>query len=149
VVVVDARGRLPAAARVLTTGASVAQAALADAPAPPDGCERIELADDGRGRIDLYALVCALAERGCNEVHVEAGPKLTGALLGAGLVDELLLYQAPVLLGADGAPLVALPGVEKLADCLHLDVLERREIGPDTRIRCRPAVGRKSEVGSR
>ena len=51
------------------------------------------------GRVDLAALMRELAARGINELHVEAGAKLTGALLDAGLVDELLLYLAPTLIG--------------------------------------------------
>lgn len=142
VVVVDSRGRLPANARVLATGARVLQATPPGAADPPPGCERVDAPDDGAGRVDLAALARALAEREFNEVHVEAGARLTGALLVAGLVDELLLYQAPCLIGADGGPLVRLPGVEKLADRLQFEVLDRREIGPDTRLRLRPVGGR-------
>lgn len=141
VVVVDSRGRLPAAARVLRTGGRVIQFSLAGAASPPPGCERIEAADDGAGRIDLKALAATLAAHEFNEVHVEAGARLTGALLAAGLVDELLLYQAKCLIGADGGPLVRLPGVEKLEHRLQFEAVERRELGPDTRLRLRPVPG--------
>ncbi|WP_108798659.1 bifunctional diaminohydroxyphosphoribosylaminopyrimidine deaminase/5-amino-6-(5-phosphoribosylamino)uracil reductase RibD, partial [Xanthomonas fragariae] len=59
------------------------------------------------GRFDLTAVLALLAERGINEVHVEAGATLSGALLQAGLVDELLVYMAPVLLGDTARPLLA------------------------------------------
>ena len=58
---------------------------------------------DGSGRVDLPALMKVLASRGINELHVEAGAKLNGALLDAGLVDEILLYVAPAVLGDPGA----------------------------------------------
>ncbi len=58
---------------------------------------------DADGRVDLVALMRALGARGINELHVEAGGKLNGALLAAGLVDEVLLYLAPCLLGRSGA----------------------------------------------
>jgi diaminohydroxyphosphoribosylaminopyrimidine deaminase/5-amino-6-(5-phosphoribosylamino)uracil reductase len=142
VVVVDSRGRLPAGARVLRTGARVIQASLPGAASPPAGCERIETGDDGAGRIDLQALAATLAAYEFNEVHVEGGAVLTGALLAAGLVDELLLYQATCLIGADGGPLVRLPGVEKLEHRLQFEVLDQCKIGPDTRLRLRPDGGR-------
>jgi diaminohydroxyphosphoribosylaminopyrimidine deaminase/5-amino-6-(5-phosphoribosylamino)uracil reductase len=135
VVVADSRARLPVDARVMHTGATVLQASLATAAAPPAGCERIALPDDGSGRVDLGALLRALAERQYNEVHVEAGPALTGALLAAGFVDELLVYQAGCVIGARGGALLELPGVEKLADRLHVDVRERRAVGRDWRLR--------------
>ncbi len=67
----------------------------------PPGLPTLEVLalPDTDGRVDLAAMMRALAGRGINELHVEAGAKLTGALLEAGLVDELLLYLAPALLG--------------------------------------------------
>ena len=71
-------------------------------PRWPAGVEVLAL-PDADGRVDLAALMQALGARGINELHVEAGGKLNGALLAAGLVDELLLYLAPCLLGDPGA----------------------------------------------
>jgi diaminohydroxyphosphoribosylaminopyrimidine deaminase/5-amino-6-(5-phosphoribosylamino)uracil reductase len=93
------------------------------------------------GRVDLDALLAELARRQINEVHVEAGATLIGALLAAGRVDELLLYQAPSLIG-DGAALVRLPGVEKLDQRLHMTVFEQRRVGSDLRLRLRPSNSR-------
>ena len=140
VVIADRRGRLPGSARLLSTGAPVLHAVGPGAAASPRGCERVELPSAGRLGVDPAALLDELARREINELHVEAGPTLTGALLGAGLVDELLLYQAPCLIGADGAPLVRLPGVEKLEQRLHLRLLERRDLGPDVLLRLAPVV---------
>ena len=67
-------------------------------PQWPAGVEVLAL-PDADGRVDLAALMRELGARGINELHVEAGGKLNGALLAAGLVDEILLYLAPCLLG--------------------------------------------------
>jgi diaminohydroxyphosphoribosylaminopyrimidine deaminase/5-amino-6-(5-phosphoribosylamino)uracil reductase len=79
-----------------------------------------------------------LAERGINEVQVEAGPALCGALLRAGLVDELLLYQAPVLLGDSARPLFAGLGIEVMDQCPRFDVVDEARIGEDRRLLLRP-----------
>jgi diaminohydroxyphosphoribosylaminopyrimidine deaminase/5-amino-6-(5-phosphoribosylamino)uracil reductase len=88
--------------------------------------------------VDLEALLKALAELEINEVQVEAGARLCGALLGAGLVDELLVYQAPVLLGDGGPGLAALGPLESMAERMHLEVLETTRFGDDLRIRLKP-----------
>ena len=88
------------------------------------------------GRVDLKAVLHDLARRGVNELHVEAGHTLNGALLDAGLVDELLLYLAPTLLGpgrgmADRAPLA------DLAQGIPLEFGAVQAIGPDLRVLAR------------
>lgn len=90
------------------------------------------------GSPDLSALVTRLAEMGVNEVQVEAGPTLCGALLDARLVDEILVYQAPILMGAGGPGPFALGPLESMADRTHLKVLETTQIGGDSRIRLQP-----------
>jgi diaminohydroxyphosphoribosylaminopyrimidine deaminase/5-amino-6-(5-phosphoribosylamino)uracil reductase len=97
-VVVDRHGQTPASARILGAGNALIVTAGERNAAWPAQVDVLVL-PDGKGRVDLPALMAALAERGVNELHVEAGAKLTGALLDAGLVDELLLYFAPSLLG--------------------------------------------------
>lgn len=89
------------------------------------------------GHVDLSALMAELARRGCNEVHVEAGGRLAGALLASGLADELLLYLAPCLIGDTGRGLFALPALASLADRPHLDVFDLRMVGGDLRVRAR------------
>jgi diaminohydroxyphosphoribosylaminopyrimidine deaminase/5-amino-6-(5-phosphoribosylamino)uracil reductase len=86
------------------------------------------------GRLDLSAVLTLLAERGVNELQVEAGPTLSGALFAHGLVDELLLYVAPVLLGDRARPLLALPGLEAITDARRLRVVDRRSVGDDQRL---------------
>ncbi|MEX0916148.1 MAG: bifunctional diaminohydroxyphosphoribosylaminopyrimidine deaminase/5-amino-6-(5-phosphoribosylamino)uracil reductase RibD [Wenzhouxiangellaceae bacterium] len=139
VVVADSRARLPAGAKLLTTGAPVLQVCVSDAINVPHGCDRAIVQADAAGRVDLAALLELLARREVNELHVEAGPVLTGALLASGLVDELLVYQASCMIGAGGGALVDPGGVEKLGQRLHFNVLEQRMVGRDRRLRLTPA----------
>ncbi|KLJ02562.1 bifunctional diaminohydroxyphosphoribosylaminopyrimidine deaminase/5-amino-6-(5-phosphoribosylamino)uracil reductase RibD [Luteimonas sp. FCS-9] len=101
------------------------------------GCEHAALPRRD-GRLDLEAALALLAGRGINEVQVEAGAMLSGALLRAGLVDDLLLYVAPVLLGERARPLFAGLGIDAMAQRLHLDTVEVSRIGDDLRWRLRP-----------
>jgi len=99
--------------------------------------ERLALATQGDG-LDLRAMLALLAGRGCNELHVEAGPTLCGALFAAGLVDELLLYIAPLLLGDSARPLLQLPTLSDMARRWSLRVVDQRMLGQDIRLRLRP-----------
>ncbi len=101
-----------------------------------DRFNHVELADVPLrdGQIDLDALMNRLAERGVNELQVEAGPKLCGSLLSADLVDELLLYTAPALLGDSARPLLALPKFASMTDVPRWNIVDRRQIGEDTRL---------------
>lgn len=87
---------------------------------------------------ELAALMAALAERGVNEVLVEAGATLGGALLAEELVDEIVLYMAPVLLGDTARGLFHLPHIRTLTQGLALDVIDVRPLGSDWRITARP-----------
>jgi diaminohydroxyphosphoribosylaminopyrimidine deaminase/5-amino-6-(5-phosphoribosylamino)uracil reductase len=86
------------------------------------------------GRLDLRAVLELLSARGINEVQLEAGATLAGAFLGAGLVDELLLYIAPVLLGDTARPLFAGLGIEQMAQRAQLTLVDSRTIGQDQRL---------------
>ncbi len=92
------------------------------------------------GRFDLLAVLALLARREINEVQVEAGATLAGAFLAAGLVDELLLYVAPALLGDAARPLFSGLGIEAMAQRAQLQVIESRSIGEDQRLLLRPAA---------
>ncbi len=87
-------------------------------------------------KVDLQAMVQDLALRQCNEVHIEAGHKLNGSLLRAGLVDEMLVYLAPLWLGK-GAGLSNFGPLTELAQGLALDFESAQRIGPDLRILAR------------
>jgi diaminohydroxyphosphoribosylaminopyrimidine deaminase/5-amino-6-(5-phosphoribosylamino)uracil reductase len=91
-----------------------------------------------QGRMDLPAVLAELARRGINEVQVEAGATLAGALLQAGLVDELLLYVAPVLLGEHGRPLFAGIAPESMAERFGFELRELRQVGSDLRLLLAP-----------
>lgn len=90
------------------------------------------------GSLDLHAVMRELAERQINEVQVEAGARLSGALLNAGLVDEILLYMAPVLLGEEARGLFAGLGIEQMQQRHSLHIVETRQIGTDLRLLLRP-----------
>ena len=90
------------------------------------------------GRLDLGAVLSELARRGVNEVQVEAGATLAGALLQAGLVDELLLYVAPVLLGERARPLFAGVSPHDMAQRVGFALIESRQLGNDLRLLLRP-----------
>ena len=100
------------------------------------GVECLVVGREGpEGRTSLPQLLQALCERGINEVQVEAGSTLCGALLSQGLVDEILLYQAPRLLGIDAPPAFAIGPLETIDQGVHLEVREIIRTGPDWRIR--------------
>ena len=90
-----------------------------------------------QGRVDLRAVLRDLGQRGTNELHVEAGQQLNGALLQAGLVDELLVYLAPKLLGA-GRGMANIGPLSSLAEGQALEFTDVQRIGPDLRVLARP-----------
>jgi diaminohydroxyphosphoribosylaminopyrimidine deaminase / 5-amino-6-(5-phosphoribosylamino)uracil reductase len=102
------------------------------------GAARIETVREVRGHLDLKRVFSRLGELTINDVLVEAGPRLAGALFAAGLVDEWLLYLAPKLLGEGAKPLAALPRLKRLAAARQFDILESRSVGPDLRLRLQP-----------
>ncbi|MBN8511277.1 MAG: dihydrofolate reductase family protein, partial [Burkholderiales bacterium] len=89
-------------------------------------------------KVDLGALIAELGRREINEVHVEAGHKLNGSLLRAGLVDELLVYLAPMLIGP-GRELAVLGPLPSLAEAQRWSFTEATPVGPDLRLRLRRA----------
>jgi diaminohydroxyphosphoribosylaminopyrimidine deaminase/5-amino-6-(5-phosphoribosylamino)uracil reductase len=108
-----------------------------------DRYARVELAAiacDAHGRLDLDAVLQLLAARGVNELQVEAGPTLCGALFAQGRVDELLVYVAPLLLGDAARPLLALPALTDMAGRWPLRVLDQRRVGDDWRYLLRRAA---------
>ncbi len=88
--------------------------------------------------VDLAALLAHLGERGINELHAECGATLAGALLNAGLVDELVIYLAPVLLGPEARPLAALKEISGMAERLELRLDDLRAVGNDLRLTATP-----------
>ncbi|WP_313347817.1 bifunctional diaminohydroxyphosphoribosylaminopyrimidine deaminase/5-amino-6-(5-phosphoribosylamino)uracil reductase RibD [Stenotrophomonas sp.] len=133
-VVLDSRLRSLECARVREGGAPTLY--LHDAAVSPPDAADAEFASVPAhdGRLDLGAVLALLAERGINEVHTEAGATLSGALLAGGWVDELLLYQAPTLLGEHGRPLLAGLGIHAMDQQHRLRVVDQRQVGADLRL---------------
>jgi len=126
-----------AASAAAASAASAASAATHRATLQALGVQVIDCPAAGTPlRLDLAHLLRDLAAREINELHLEAGPGLNGAFLRAGLVDELLLYLAPTLLGP-GAPLAQLDALQALSGGLVLAFTDCTPIGPDLRIRAR------------
>jgi diaminohydroxyphosphoribosylaminopyrimidine deaminase/5-amino-6-(5-phosphoribosylamino)uracil reductase len=99
---------------------------------------RIEEVTSDDGFLDLFAVLKKLGEMEVNEVLVEAGPTLAGQLLTTFLVDELLIYVAPKLLGPQGRPLVNLPELHSLQDAWGFSLFDAKRFGDDLRLRMRP-----------
>lgn len=93
---------------------------------------------DGHGKVDLKALLIDLAARGVNELHAEAGHRLNGSLIRAGLVDEFLIYLAPTMLG-QGRDMAQWGPLSALSEALSLEFTSVERIGPDLRIIARPS----------
>jgi len=89
--------------------------------------------------VDLPALLRFLAERRINEVLLEAGPTLNGAMLSLGLIDEIVIYVAPRLLGDAARGLFTLPGVSRLDQAMELRILDVRAVGRDWRVTAKPS----------
>jgi diaminohydroxyphosphoribosylaminopyrimidine deaminase/5-amino-6-(5-phosphoribosylamino)uracil reductase len=120
--------------RILTLNAEVPQAV----PLREAGAEVAAVAAARNGKIDLDTMLRQLADDDRNEVMLEAGATLSGAMLQAGLVDELVIYMAPILMGDAARGLLHLPGLEKMADRFDLEIMDIRAVGRDWRITAKP-----------
>ncbi|HFZ1708944.1 TPA: bifunctional diaminohydroxyphosphoribosylaminopyrimidine deaminase/5-amino-6-(5-phosphoribosylamino)uracil reductase RibD [Citrobacter sedlakii] len=100
---------------------------------------RTLLVPEHNGHLDLVVLMMLLGKQQINSLWVEAGPTLAGALLQAGVVDELIVYVAPTLLGNDARGLCVLPGLELLSQAPKFTFNEIRRVGPDVCLHLIPA----------
>jgi diaminohydroxyphosphoribosylaminopyrimidine deaminase/5-amino-6-(5-phosphoribosylamino)uracil reductase len=135
-VVLDSGSRIRPDARVLDDAAPTLVAISDTAPSPPIVAETVRMRSPG-GQLDLRVLLVELYQRGIRSVLVEGGPRLAASLVAAGLVDEVVAYLAPVLLGA-GRSLLGQIGVDALSDAVRLDVAEIELLGGDVRAVLRP-----------
>lgn len=139
-VVVDSRLETPLTARILQGGPVLIAGAV-------ENSEKIELLrstgaevlifPNAAGKVELKDLLNELGRRGINEVHAEAGFKLNGSLLREGLVDELLLYLAPCLIGHDASGLFNLPELTSLDQKHLLKIRDLRQVGENIRVLAR------------
>ncbi|MEP1595554.1 MAG: bifunctional diaminohydroxyphosphoribosylaminopyrimidine deaminase/5-amino-6-(5-phosphoribosylamino)uracil reductase RibD, partial [Halieaceae bacterium] len=140
-VVLDSQLRTPLNAKVLSADAATLllhgeQAETSEAlKASPAEIAPLAV---GFAGLDLHAVMTLLAERQCNEILVESGPRLAGALLQAGLADELIVYMAPALLGSRAQPLLELP-IDSMGDKVPLNITDVRKVGQDWRFTVTPA----------
>jgi diaminohydroxyphosphoribosylaminopyrimidine deaminase/5-amino-6-(5-phosphoribosylamino)uracil reductase len=140
-IVVDRNAEMSPTAKVLQGEGALVVTAGARNPSWPASIESIAL-PDAAGKVDLAAMLRDLARRDVNELHVEAGAGLNGALLAAGLVDELLLYVAPSILGDPARGIADFPGgLAALSARVPFTLHDVARIGDDLRIIARIAKG--------
>jgi diaminohydroxyphosphoribosylaminopyrimidine deaminase/5-amino-6-(5-phosphoribosylamino)uracil reductase len=141
-IVVDSKLETPPTARVFEGGQALVVGAVRDekkiAALEAAGAEAVLIPDD-RGKVELFKLMQELARRELNEIHVEAGTKLNGSLLQAGVVDELVVYLAPSLIGDTGRGMCALPELTDLSQKIMLSVRDVQRVGEDIRVIARPS----------
>jgi diaminohydroxyphosphoribosylaminopyrimidine deaminase / 5-amino-6-(5-phosphoribosylamino)uracil reductase len=100
------------------------------------GADTVIIPND-RGKVELFKLMEELARRELNEIHVEGGNKLNGSLLQAGVVDELLVYLAPSVIGDSGRGMFDMPEITELSRASALKIREVERVGADLRILAR------------
>ena len=136
-IVVDSKFETSPSARLLKEGKTLVVGAVNDAKRiaalKAAGAEVAVIPNDS-GKVELFTLMEELARRELNEIHVEAGTKLNGSLLQAGVVDELLVYLAPSLIGDSGRGMFHLPELTELSQAKALKIREVERAGEDLRI---------------
>ncbi len=140
-VILDTGLRTPPTAKTLgLPGSVLIFTAVANpdrhAPLQAAGAEIVVMPRAERG-LNLRAIMAELARRECNELHVECGPTLAGALLQAKLMDELVVYMAPLLLGDKARGLFQLPKMIRMNERTELEIVETRAVGRDWRLTLR------------
>lgn len=137
-VVVDTNLSMPTNAKMLTEpGQTVVMTCSADegiVQALKDAGADVHIMPSCNSSVDLTSVLRQLSDMQINDVLLETGATLSGAMLQAGLIDELIIYMAPVLLGNEARGLFALPGLESMQDKIELDILDQRLVGQDIRI---------------
>lgn len=137
-VIVDSQNRVTPQHKLITQpGETWLMRAAPDQLAWPESVTQIAVPPRGE-QLDLVALMMLLGKRQVNSLWVEAGASLAGALLQAGIVDELIVYLAPKLLGDAARGLCQLPGLEQLADAPAFSFSDVRQVGPDLRLTLTP-----------
>jgi len=137
-VVVDSHLRTPLDSKILQNGRTL----IAFAFDSEDKAEAlfemgVELLciPDAQGKVCLKTLLCHLASNEINEVLVEGGEGLNGALLAQKLIDELVVYYAPKIMGSDAKGMFAMPSLSNMNQAISLQILDVRQFGADIRLR--------------
>ena len=137
-IVVDSRFETPLSARVLKDGKALIAGAVNEkariAALEKAGAATVIIPND-RGKVELFNLMEELARRELNEIHVEGGTRLNGSLLQAGVVDELLVYLAPSVIGDSGRGMFDLPELKELSRAKRLGIRGVERVGGDVRVR--------------
>lgn len=140
-VVMDSNLRMPVTAKMLTLpGDTLVVSAVTDSvrsEALQQAGAVVKCCASTQGHVDLASTLEHLATLGINEVLLEAGSVLNGAMLQQGLVDELVIYMAPHIMGANARGLFLMPGLELMQDRIALDIRDIRAVGDDWRITLR------------
>ena len=139
-VVLDSQLRMPASARMLSLPGKTAVFCVGDKhrDALEGAGASVHVVASQDSATDLAAVMSKLAELEINDVLVEAGETLAGNLLASGLVDELVIYQAPHIMGSESRGMFATPNWQTIDQRLNLDIVDDRKIGADLRITLRP-----------
>ena len=143
-VVLDSRGRLSETAKIVTEPGRCIAYRLDGANSSVEASSPIAVrlapnSGESVSRVSLLSVLESLAELDeCNEVLVEAGATLSGSFIEAGLVDELIVFIAPKLLGSDGRPLLGMSGLNELSDAIEFKVESLEQVGADIKVTLRP-----------
>jgi diaminohydroxyphosphoribosylaminopyrimidine deaminase/5-amino-6-(5-phosphoribosylamino)uracil reductase len=144
-IVVDSRLQIYPSANILKGARDGSPALIVGAVEDPsriaalrDVGAEVLIIPNAHGKVELHSMLRALAERGINEIHAEAGCKLNGSLLREGCVDEFLIYQAPMLIGDNAQGMFNLHELTELSQATRLQIIDRTVLGEDLRILARP-----------
>jgi diaminohydroxyphosphoribosylaminopyrimidine deaminase/5-amino-6-(5-phosphoribosylamino)uracil reductase len=145
-IVVDSRFETPLSARLLKDGKTLVAGAIGETKRitalQKAGAETVVIPND-RGKVELFKLMEELGRRELNEIHVEGGSKLNGSLLQAGVVDELLVYLAPSIIGDSGRGMFSVPELTELSQARALEIREVARVGADVRVLARIIASEK------
>lgn len=136
-IIIDGKNRLTPELEIFNTASKILliRHTVENSQVWPHFVEQVTIAKAKNSEhIDLALLLAYLAKQGLNDILIESGARLAGAFISENLVDELVLYQAPKLLGSEGKSLVNLPTILQLAEAKNLDISDMRMVGKDIRI---------------
>jgi diaminohydroxyphosphoribosylaminopyrimidine deaminase/5-amino-6-(5-phosphoribosylamino)uracil reductase len=140
-VICDSRLRTPPTARIFQESGAILVLTLSEdevriSALIAAGAEVLQIANH-QAHVDLRAALQILATRGCNEVLIEAGPQLSGSIVGQELADELLIYLAPTVLGSEARSMLQMPSINTMEQRRNFSLYECIQIGDNLRLRYR------------